>query len=244
MLSKRKSNNKPEQIPFDLGHRSAHGLEDFLIGPENRDAVGWIDRWPDWPAPVLVINGPAASGKTHMAAVWRDKASASIVKPELLVERSADDIASMGDNLVIDGIDLWLGERDAEETLFHLYNMFKEGRRSFLVTSRIAPSHAEFAIPDLASRLRAAPVATIHPPDDTLLASILIKMFSDRQLNVNNDIVRYILPRMERSFAAARDIVAKADKKALAEKQKISIPLLRKVLFEMQSEEAMPLFDE
>lgn len=243
MLAKNKSAH-PQQIPFDLGHRSAYGREDFLLGPENRDAVGWLDRWPDWPAPVLVISGPAASGKSHMAAVWRDKTGAAVVRPDMLVENTAEEIAAMGDHLVIDGIDLWIGDRGAEETLFHLYNIFKEDGRSYLVTTRMAPSHADFTIPDLASRMRAAPVATIQPPDDTLLASILIKLFADRQLNVNNDIVRYILPRMERSFAAARDIVAKADKKALADKQKISIPLLRKVLADMQSDEPMPFMGD
>ena len=234
---------KPQQIPLDLGCRSAYAREDFLLGPENRDAVGWIDRWPNWPAPLLILNGPAASGKTHLAAVWRDKTGAKIVHPDMLITHSAASLAEMNENLVIDGIDPWLGDRAAEETLFHLYNIFKEEGGCFLATCRMAPSHAEFAVPDLASRFRAAPLATIQPPEDTLLASVLIKLFSDRQLSVSNDVIRYVLPRMERSFAAARDIVAKADKIALAEKQKISIPLLRKVLSELQSEEALPLLE-
>jgi len=232
-----------QQIPLDLGHRSAYRREDFLIGPENRDAVGWIDRWPAWPAPVLVISGPAASGKTHLAAVFRDKTEAVTVRPDLLETCSAEDIAAMGNHLVIDGIDPWLGAREAEETLFHLYNIFKEEQRSFMVTMRMAPAHMEFTLADLASRMRAAPVMTIQPPEDTLLASILIKLFTDRQLSVNNDVIRYILPRMERSFAAARDIVALADQIALAEKQKISLPLMRKVLDRIQGENQYLLFE-
>ena len=222
-----------EQLPLDLGARSAHGLEDFLLGPENRDAVGWIDRWPAWPAPTLIMSGPAACGKTHLAAVWRNKTNAVLAAPEMLLTHTAEDIAGMGDNIVLDGVDPWLGDREAEETLFHLYNIFKEEQKTFLMTMRMAPSHIDFAIPDLASRLRAAPVAMIQPPDDTLLASILIKMFSDRQLVVNNDVIRYILPRMERSFSAARDLVEKADKRALSNKQKITTRLMRDVLAEM-----------
>lgn len=224
---------QPQQIPLDLGARSAHGLEDFLLGPENRDAVGWIDRWPEWPAPTLIMSGPAACGKTHLAAVWREKTHAVNIIPDMLVKASAEQIASKGEYLVLDGIDPWLGEREAEETLFHLYNIFKEEQRSFLMTMRMAPAHIDFAIPDLASRLRAAPVATIQPPDDTLLASILIKLFSDRQMVVSNDVIKYILPRMERSFSAARDLVEKADVKALSNKQKISTRLMRDVLAEM-----------
>ncbi|MCB1531866.1 MAG: DNA replication protein [Alphaproteobacteria bacterium] len=226
--------SKAQQIPLDLAGRTALGLEDYLIGPCNKDAVSWIDRWPDWPAPVLVITGPAASGKTHLAAVWRDKTGAEIVKPEMLISRSAEQIAGVNQNIVIDGVDPWLGYREAETTLFHLYNIFKEEGRTFLVTSRMAPSHADFAIADLASRFRAAPLASIHPPDDMLLGSVLIKLFSDRQLKVNNDVVKYILPRMERSFSAARDIVEQADKLALSKKRGVSVPLMREVMAALQ----------
>lgn len=228
--------SKAEQIPLDLGVRPALGLEDFLIGPSNQDAVGWIDRWPNWPAPMLVINGPAASGKTHLGAVWREKAGAEIIRPEMLLSRSAEQIAEAGDFLLFDGLDPWLGEREAETALFHLYNIFKEEQRSFMITMRMAPAQVEFAIPDLASRFRAAPVANIHAPDDMLLASILIKNFSDRQLKIGNDVIKYTLPRMERSFQAATDVVALADRMALAEKRGISIPLMRKVLSVLQGD--------
>lgn len=225
-----------EQIPLDLGVRPALGLEDFLIGPSNRDAVGWIDRWPEWPAPMLVINGPAASGKTHLGAVWREKAKAEIIRPEMLLSRTADQIAGAGEHLLFDGLDPWLGEREAETTLFHLYNIFKEEQRSFMITMRMAPAQVDFAIADLASRFRAAPVANIHAPDDMLLGSVLIKNFSDRQLKIGNDVIKYTLPRMERSFQAASEVVAMADRMALAEKRAISVPLMRKVLSVLQGD--------
>lgn len=219
-----------QQIPLDFAGRSALGREDFLIGPGNADAVAWIDRWPDWPAPLLVISGPAASGKTHLAAVWRDHAGAEVIDPKMLVSYSAEQIAAAGERVVLDGLDLWIGTPEAETTLFHLYNIFKEEGRSFLVTSRMSPSASDFAIADLASRFRAAPNVTIRSPDDTLLASVLIKLFSDRQLQVGNDVVKYILPRMERSFSAARDLVARIDALALSQKRAVSIPLARDAL--------------
>lgn len=227
---------QPEQIPFDLGGRHALGREDFLIGRCNQDAVGWIDKWPGWPAPALILSGPASSGKTHLAAVWQEKAGAVLIRPEMLLTHSAEDIAAMGTHIVLDGMDPWLGERSAEESLFHLYNIFREEKRSILMAMRMTPSSADFAIPDLASRLRAAPLASIHPPDDMLLASVLIKHFSDRQLQVGNDVIKYILPRMGRAFSDAKTIVETADRMALAGKQKISVPLMRKVLAAMQAE--------
>jgi chromosomal replication initiation ATPase DnaA len=223
-----------QQIPLDLGCRTAQGREDFLIAPNNGAAVAWIDRWPGWPAPMLIISGPAASGKSHIAAVWKDRSKAEFLRPEMLLSKTAEQIASSAEHILIDGIDPWLGERTAETTLFHLYNILKEEKRSMLVTMRMAPSHVDFAIADLASRWRAAPFAAIAEPDDALLAAVLIKLFSDRQLAVGEDVIQYVLPRMERSFKAARDIVDLADKKALAEKRRISVPLMREVLSELQ----------
>lgn len=225
-----------QQIPMDFGARRALGRGDFHVGKSNSEAVGWIDRWPAWHAPVLILHGNAASGKTHLASVWQEKSGAALIRPEMLATHSAQDLFAMGDALILDGVDLWIGDRDAETTLFHLYNMLKESGRSMMMTMRIPPARAEFVIPDLASRLRAAPAVAIHTPDDLLLGSVLIKLFSDRQLNVSNDVISYILPRMERSFSAARDIVARADQMALAEKRGISVPLLRKVMTEMQED--------
>jgi chromosomal replication initiation ATPase DnaA len=230
-----------EQIPFDLATRPAQGRSDFLVRPANKAAVMWIDQWPRWPAPALVISGPAASGKTHLASVWCAQTKAQWVAPDVLLSHSAEEIAARADHLVLDGIDPWIGDRDAETNLFHLYNICKESslagreqKRSLLITSRMNLAGADFALADLASRLRAAPAAMIEPPDDDLLASILIKLFHDRQIKVGEDVIRYILPRMDRSFAAAHDIVQKADHMALSQKRPVSVPLLRQVLAEMQ----------
>ena len=221
-----------EQIPFDLPTRPALAREDFLVGPENQDAAGWIDKWPDWPAPALILSGPAASGKTHLAAVWQDRSGAASIDGAELEALEAKALAARGACLLLDGVDPWIGDRAAETTLFHLYNMTKEKGGFLLLTMRSAPARLDFAVPDLASRLRAAPVAMIHPPEDSLLAAVLIKQFYDRQLHVGEEVIRYILPRMERSFAAARDLVMQADALALAEKRPISIPLIRRILAE------------
>jgi len=227
---------KAEQIPLDLGSRVAMGREDFLIGEANQSAVGWLDKWPEWPAPVLILNGPAGSGKSHLAAVWRDMSGAEMIRPEMLLSKTARQIADAGPTVILDGIDPWIGDEEAERNLFHLYNLFKEEQRQFLLTMRMPPAESDFAIADLASRLRAAPVASIQPPDDALLAAVLIKLFHDRQLQVNEDVIRYVLPRMERSFAAAGEIVKAADRKALAQKRGVSVPLMRDVLAGLQED--------
>lgn len=228
---------QPQQLTFDLGHRMALGRDNFLIADSNRDAVSWVDLWPEWPAPVLILYGPAACGKTHLAAVWSAQAHAISLDPETLATTSADELFARGQHFLIDPVDPWIGERAAETTLFHLYNLAKENKRTILMTMRVPPVRLSFAIPDLASRLRAAPSVAIHAPDEMLLGAVLVKMFADRQLQISAEVLQYILPRMERSFAAARDLVSKADQLALAEKRAISIPLVRQVLLSQTTAE-------
>lgn len=230
-------NRNLKQIPMDFGGRTAHGRGDFQIGRSNFEAVGWIDRWPEWPAPVLILNGPAASGKSHLSVVWQDISDAAVIMPEMLSKHSAEELFNMGQHLVIDGVDPWLGDVGAETTLFHLYNMLKEEQRSVMITMRMGLRAVDFALPDLASRLRAAPCVSIHPPDDILLASVMIKLFSDRQLTMPQEVIAYVLPRMERSFAAAQQLVEYTDKLALSERRRVSVPLMRKVLNNIQQAE-------
>ena len=218
------------QIPFDLGHRTAMGRDDFLIAPNNQDAVAWIDLWPDWPAPTLVLYGPVASGKSHLAAVWGEKTNAACVRPDTLNDESIRHIASAARHIILEDADKLIGNVEAEKGLFHLYNLFKEEKRSILLTLVEPPVRRAFALPDLASRLRAAPAVAIREPDDILLGSILVKMFNDRQLRVGQDVVNYIISHMERSFEEARRIVEATDNKTLVEKRNISVPLIKEIL--------------
>lgn len=200
--------NMHQQIPLDLGHRNAMGREDFMIAPSNQVAVDWIDRWPDWPAPVLILYGPPASGKTHLGAVWQTRS----------------------EQRFIDDIDEWIGTRNREEELFHLYNMAKENNTSLLLSATAPIQNRDFTLPDLASRLKAAPSVGIEPPDDMLLSAMLMKLFHDRQISVPAEVISYIIPRIERSYSAARDLVEKADHAALSKKQGVTIPILSKLL--------------
>ncbi len=219
-----------EQLPLDLGHRTAMGRDDFLIAPSNQDAVAWIDLWPEWPAPALVLYGPVASGKSHLAAVWCDQSGAAKIPADDVTEQSVQDIAARAQHIMIDDADRLIGTPSGENALFHLYNIFKEEKRSMLLIMQDAPVRRAFALPDLASRLRAAPSVSIREPDDALLAAVLVKLFNDRQLRVGADAIAYILPRMERSFDEANRLVAAVDQRALSRKKNINIPLIRDII--------------
>lgn len=219
-----------QQLPLDLGHRTAMGRADFLIAPSNQDAVAWIDLWPEWPAPALILYGPVASGKSHLAAVWCDQSGAIKVPAGDISEKNVQDVAARGAHVMIDDADRLIGNPATENALFHLYNIFKEEQRTLLLVMEDAPIRRAFTLPDLASRLRAAPCVAIREPDDALLAAILVKLFNDRQLRVSAEAINYIVPRIERSFEATNALVQKLDEAALSSKSDLTIPFIRKWL--------------
>ena len=215
------------QLPLDLGHRPALGGADFLVAPPNREAVAWLDRWPDWPAPALVLTGPAGSGKTHLAHVFAARAGAVLIAPGALTVARLPDLLGAARAAALDDA------AGAEEQAFlHLYNMLAERGGHLLVLAREPPARWGIVLADLRSRLLAVPVARLLPPDDALLSAVLVKLFADRQLQVGEEVVVYLLARLERSFDAARRAVAALDRAALAAQRRVTVPLVRGVLGE------------
>jgi chromosomal replication initiation ATPase DnaA len=208
------------QFVLDLGHCPALGAEDFLVAPCNAAAVAWIDRWPDWPTPALVIHGPRGAGKSHLANVWRGRSGA---RP--FAAGQEPDRAATAPVLIEDA-----DQRADEEALLHLYNLVAANRTTLLITAHQPPARWSIALPDLRSRLVAAPAVAIEPPDDALLGAVLAKQFRDRQLAVAEGVIQYAVARMERTFGAARALVDALDRAALAEQRAITVPLARRVL--------------
>ncbi|KWT70085.1 HdaA/DnaA family protein [Hyphomicrobium sulfonivorans] len=219
-------NAYPSQLVFDLSHRQALGAEDFLVSRSNEAAVETIDRWPDWPHPASLVVGPEGAGKSHLANVWRLRSGASVIAA---AELHDDAVAALPDGgaIVVEDIDRGIAD---EKAFFHLLNRARESKLAVLITSRKAPGELEFSVPDLRSRLRALPMAELQPPDEALLKAVLVKLFSDRQLNVEPPVIDYLSVRMERSMAAANAIVAAVDRLALAKHRKVTRPLAAEVL--------------
>ena len=220
----------PAQLALDLQYRPAFGLDAFLVSGSNADAVAWLDKWPDWPASGLAINGPAGCGKTHLVHVWAGIANARIV--------AAADLAGMDiPALAVGPVALEDCDKAVdEETLLHLYNLLRENDQYLLITGATPPSRWNLTLPDLISRLKALPSVAVGAPDDDLLAGVLKKQFDDRQLPVGDDVVHYLVARMHRSFEAAARIVTGMDRAALAARRRITVPLAAKVLEQVETE--------
>ena len=208
----------PLQLALALPYAESFARDDFLEGPSNQVALALIERWPDWPARVIALVGPQGAGKSHLAAIWATRAGARFLSSRALAMATLPGALATG-ALVIE--DLAAGEFE-ERPLFHLLNLAREEAAHILITTQTAPAGWTVKLPDLASRLRVLPVVTLAAPDDALLRAVLVKLFADRQLQVDESVVAYLATRVERSLAAARSAVGLIDQAALRMKRPVT----------------------
>jgi chromosomal replication initiation ATPase DnaA len=218
----------PQQLTLDLPLRPAMGRDDFFVSSANAGAVAQIDAWRDWPMAKLVLCGPAASGKTHLAHVWATAAQARIVSATEVAQ--ALEALAEAPALVVENADEICGDAAAEEALFHLHNAMAHRSAPLLLTARKPPARWGIKLPDLASRLAQAGLATLAAPDDALLMAVMMKRAVDRKLPLSPNILSYAAPRLERSFAAADAFIARVDALALSEKRKPAMAHARRAL--------------
>ena len=218
-----------KQLLFAFDHAPSLHEEDFLVADDNREAYAWLERWPHWPSSVLVVHGPPGCGKTHLLHVFLARTAGlpltlSDLENGQIVER-LDAAATWA----LDDAERHLGPTH-QEALLHAYNRICETKRHLLLTAREPPSRWPVGLADLGSRLKATPAAGIHSPGDPLMRAVLVKLFADRQLQVDDSVLTYVLSHMERTFDAARSIVARIDETALHGHRRITIALVREVL--------------
>jgi chromosomal replication initiation ATPase DnaA len=200
----------PRQLALALDHAESYARDDFLSGASNEAALALIESWPDWPARAVALIGPEGSGKTHLATIWAAAAGARVVSGRHLGETDIPGALATGALVVEDAAAV-----TDEPALFHLINLAREEGAFLLFTARSVPTLWPASLPDLVSRLRALSVVTLDAPNDDQLRGVLLKVAADRQLSLDDSVVRYLLTRIERSPAAARAAVIALDEEAL-----------------------------
>lgn len=220
-----------EQLPLDLGHGVAQGRDDLIVAEPLAAALAIVDRWPDWNAPAVVLCGPAGSGKSHLANIWRERSDAVSLVPQS--DAAPDYDALAGRHVLVEDPDrLALNE----QSLFHLFNLMRQQNTTMLLTGRTPPAAWPISLADLKSRLAATTVVAIGEPDDALLTRILFKLFADRQIVVDQRVVAYLVARMERSLDFAARLVAEMDRLALAKRARMTTAVAADALARLSSE--------
>ena len=218
------------QLPLDMPFAQKVGRDSFLVSRCNELALAWIDRWPNWPGAYRALNiaGPTGAGKSHLATIWQDQVTNVIMLDGL---GDADGFVE-GGFYVLDHVQpsaAW-----DEEALFHLFNHCLHSGGLLLLSDQPI-GQMGWKLPDLRSRLRAVTMVEIALPDDSLLSALLAHYFTERQLVVPQEVLTYLVGRMERSFAAVQRVGAALDARSIAEKRPLSVALARSVLEDLTS---------
>ncbi len=214
-----------EQLIFDLPVRVAMGRDDFIVAPCNQEAVAAIDHWQNLPHKMFAVYGPQGSGKSHLAQVWRRMSEAVLVTADALTIESVPALSRAQAIIIEDGEAL----RD-EEALFHLFNVAKQDGLALMLTGREAPARWDVSLKDLQSRLTTIFAVGLDQPDEEVLSAVMTKQFRDRGLGIEEDVIAYLMWRIERSFESVMKVVEVLDHESLTHQRPVTRRLASEVL--------------
>lgn len=219
------------QMRLSLRRETTADKASFVLGDSNRAAAEALAAWPDAATHVLALVGPAGAGKSHLGAIWAARTGAATV---------AGAEAALLDLPALEGRAVFLDDADEadDETLFHLLNLAQSSGGALLMASGEPPALWETPLKDLRSRLDAARVVRVEAPDDQVLAAVLRRLFSERAITPADDLIDYLVRRIERSVPAARELVERLDQESGA--RPVNRTLARQILD--QTDETGELF--
>ncbi|MDQ1153750.1 chromosomal replication initiator DnaA [Brevundimonas sp. SORGH_AS_0993] len=176
----------------------------FVVSDSNAEAVRTLAAWPDGAGAVMALHGPAGTGKSRLAALWAERVGAL---PLHGGEAALIDPLELEGRLVL----LDCADEADDETLFHLINLAHAAGGALLLVARAAPRDWIVGLPDLRSRLNAVRAVTLAAPDDAVLSAILRARFAERSITPSDDLIDYLVRRLDRSAEAAARLVARLD---------------------------------
>lgn len=193
------------QIALPLDWPVADREEDFLLSDANRAAFEHFRRWSLWPVMATLLTGPRKSGRSLLGRIFIRKTGGR------LFDRAED---------------------HEEEALFHAWNDAQSRRRPLLIIADAPPPRWEIALPDLRSRLAATPHVEIGEPDDELIGQLIEKQLADRGVYAPADLIAFLVPRIERTYVAALEVVDVLDRAILSHHRRMTVPLAKRALEE------------
>ncbi len=214
------------QTTLDFPTPDNYARSRFVIGACNAMAADWIDRWPDWPGMIraLIIHGARYSGKTHLASIWAETSEATT----LTHLKDGIDHLDPAKHYVLDGIAPTSDWPD--EMLFLALTRFTGADGSLLILADAAPASMPWALADVTSRLAVINTAQLTTPDDAMLHDLLQKLADDKGLALDEDIIAYMVKRMERGYESAVHTIQALDEMSITEKKKVNLGMARKIL--------------
>lgn len=227
---------RPAQLPLGLASSSRASFENFIAG-ENIEALAAVKGLDAQAGDAIFLHGVAGGGKTHLLqAACRQQAAAGRRALYLsLTDTAASPPTLLGglddlDMLCVDDIDAMEQSGDWQIALLPLLDGVRARRGALLFAARDIPDVLDLRLPDLRSRLAWATRYRLRPLDDAGRSELLKRRAAERGLQMDDDVAAYLLQRAPRDVASLLKLLDQLDKTSLAEKRRLTIPLVRAVL--------------
>ncbi len=214
------------QLVFKFPFKTKFYEQDFYVSSNNFSAYKLIESWPNWPSKWLNLFGVPGSGKTHLSKILEKKIDRSKIMDVKNIKNNLFENLKNIDCLIIDNFD----ENIDQKLFYSLFNQSNQIENYILINSQKPIKDFNFELPDLKSRLKSFINIGIDLPTDDLLQVIISKSFSDRQINIEPKISKFIIKNVERSYDKMFKFLKEVDELSLSTGKSININLIKKVL--------------
>ena len=213
------------QLLLNFKHKQNFNYNDFYVSKSNFFAFQLIDNWPKWEKNILNIYGEKFSGKTHLSNIFLSK-NKGIKVDESNVNNEIFKKLKLYENIIIDNY-----SNTADENLMYsIFNLADQDNKYLIINSRKPINEINFKLDDLSSRSKNCLFAKIDQPDDDLMFAILLKNFSDRQIQVDKKLIDFIIKRIDRSYGKIADFIYKVDELSLKKRKAIDLKTIKEIL--------------
>lgn len=222
------------QLHFKFDKNHNYSEENFVVSESNEDAFDFITHLNKCGlySKFFAIIGESGAGKTHLANILKNRIGAKFLNLEEFKNQSTErfyknlsKIIQKDRAYILDGI-----EGTDEESLLYIVNLIENKNAKLLMTSRKNLESLNFQIPDLKSRISNVASFEIKLPNKRLVKAIIVKYLSEHQIAVDDFTIKYMLPRIERSFLFIRKFINAIDEELKKGGKKASIFTIKKVL--------------
>ena len=213
------------QLIFKFPFKTTYFEKDFFVSSSNFEAYKLIESWPKWPDKKINIFGPKGCGKTHLIQILSKKLNTLIIDAQKFSEKNIEQIKNY-DCIIIEN---YFG--NINENLFYsTINIINQFNKIMIINSQINLKNFNISLPDLKSRLNSFTEIEIKLPTDDLLKVIITKTFSDKQIQLNNKSLEFIIRNVDRSYEKISKFTKDIDNLSLSTGKSININLIKKVL--------------
>ena len=213
------------QLLLNFNHKQNFNNNDFYVSESNYYAYKLIEKWPKWEKNILNIYGEKFSGKTHLANIFISK-NKGIKINENEINNDIFKKLKLYENIIIDNFNYACDEK----LMYSIFNIVDQDNKYLIINSIKPINEFNFNLEDLKSRSKNCLFAKIDSPDDELIFAIILKSFSDRQIQIDKKLIDFIIKRIDRSYGKIADFIYKVDELSLKKKKAIDLKIIKQIL--------------